>query len=186
MATSIQVKRGSTAKVAAYTPLSGELVLDTTTNKLYAGDGSTAGGKQVVASRAGVTDGSTASAGEVGQILTASGASTALTSGVQSDVINLALTAGDWDVTGVIRLIGSGSTITQIIAGTSTAASTASTFPNRDVRSGISLSGTQEFAIPLRRVNVSASTTLYLGLSVAFSGGTVTCDASQLTARRIR
>lgn len=45
MAASIQVKRGTTAKVAAYTPLSGELVLDTTTNKLIAGDGSTAGGK---------------------------------------------------------------------------------------------------------------------------------------------
>ncbi|MGL3999860.1 hypothetical protein ACR3LR_08575 [Pantoea eucalypti] len=44
MATSIQIKRGATAKVAAYTPLNGELVLDTTKNSLVAGDGSTAGG----------------------------------------------------------------------------------------------------------------------------------------------
>lgn len=55
MAASIQVKRGTTAKVAAYTPLSGELVLDTTTNKLYAGDGSTVGGKSITADAANIS-----------------------------------------------------------------------------------------------------------------------------------
>lgn len=45
--TTILVKRGATASVAAATPAAGELVLDTTTGQLYAGDGATAGGRQV-------------------------------------------------------------------------------------------------------------------------------------------
>lgn len=43
----LQLKRGVTAKVQAYTPRAGELVLDTTTSILYAGDGTTLGGKPV-------------------------------------------------------------------------------------------------------------------------------------------
>lgn len=44
MATLLQLKRGVTAKVQAYTPLEGELVLDTTTKELRVGDGTTPGG----------------------------------------------------------------------------------------------------------------------------------------------
>lgn len=44
MATVLQLKRGVTAKVQAYTPLEGELVLDTTTKELRVGDGTTPGG----------------------------------------------------------------------------------------------------------------------------------------------
>lgn len=44
MATILQLKRGVTAQVQAYTPLEGELVLDTTTKELRVGDGTTLGG----------------------------------------------------------------------------------------------------------------------------------------------
>lgn len=44
MAAVLQLKRGVTAKVAAYTPLEGELLLDTTTKELRVGDGTTPGG----------------------------------------------------------------------------------------------------------------------------------------------
>lgn len=44
MANVLQIKRGVTAKVQAYTPLDGELVLDTTTKELRVGDGTTPGG----------------------------------------------------------------------------------------------------------------------------------------------
>lgn len=43
----LQIKRGVTAKVKAYTPRAGELVLDTTTSILYVGDGTTLGGTPV-------------------------------------------------------------------------------------------------------------------------------------------
>lgn len=45
----LQIKRGVSANVGAYTPLSGELVLDTTTYKLKIGDGVTQGGRDVSA-----------------------------------------------------------------------------------------------------------------------------------------
>ena len=43
----LQIKRGTTTKVEGYTPLAGELVLDTTTFTLKAGDGTTPGGRGV-------------------------------------------------------------------------------------------------------------------------------------------
>lgn len=46
----LQIKRGTTTKVEAYTPLAGELVLDTTTFTLKAGDGTTPGGKPIIPS----------------------------------------------------------------------------------------------------------------------------------------
>ena len=46
----LQIKRGVSANVGAYTPLSGELVLDTTTYKLKIGDGVTQGGKPIIPS----------------------------------------------------------------------------------------------------------------------------------------
>ena len=47
----ILITRGTTDKVFSYTPTTGELVLNLDTNQLYAGDGSTLGGK-LVTSRA--------------------------------------------------------------------------------------------------------------------------------------
>ncbi|QGY29759.1 hypothetical protein [Pantoea cypripedii] len=45
MAASLQLKGGTAAKVAAYTPLAREVVIDTDNYRLVIGDGSTAGGK---------------------------------------------------------------------------------------------------------------------------------------------
>jgi hypothetical protein len=47
MATTIQIKRGTTAQVAAITPVSGEPVWDTTLKVLSLGDGATAGGVKI-------------------------------------------------------------------------------------------------------------------------------------------
>lgn len=43
----LQIKRGTTSAVTAYTPLAGELIMDTTTKYIYVGDGTTAGGVRV-------------------------------------------------------------------------------------------------------------------------------------------
>lgn len=45
----MQLKRGSTASVATYTPAMAELVLDTSLNQLHIGDGVTAGGYRIAA-----------------------------------------------------------------------------------------------------------------------------------------
>jgi len=44
MSEQLQLRRGTLAQVAAFTPQQGEVVVDTTYNKLHVGDGSTAGG----------------------------------------------------------------------------------------------------------------------------------------------
>ena len=44
MSEQLQLRRGTTSQVAAFTPQQGEVVVDTTLNKLHIGDGATAGG----------------------------------------------------------------------------------------------------------------------------------------------
>lgn len=43
----LQIKRGATTAVSAYTPLAGELVMDSTTKFVYIGDGTTVGGVRI-------------------------------------------------------------------------------------------------------------------------------------------
>lgn len=185
MATSIQVKRGTTAKVAAYTPLEGELVLDLTTKKLYAGDGSTAGGNQIVASRKGVTDGSSASAGEIGESVEATKSGVAVTSGVSFNAVSITLGAGVWDLTGVLGLSTSDAPITVIGLSTNTVSATGAGFPYGTQISLPSIASNQRAPLPVRIVNITSSTTYYLVGTAAFSTGTVTASG-YLYARRIR
>ncbi len=44
MSEQLQLRRGTAAQLAAFTPQAGELVVDTTNNRLVVGDGATAGG----------------------------------------------------------------------------------------------------------------------------------------------
>ena len=54
--TIIQIKRLTTTQRTGYTPPAGELVVDTTTDRLYRGDGTTAGGLAIRSSASGVTE----------------------------------------------------------------------------------------------------------------------------------
>lgn len=183
MASSIQVKRGTTANVAAYTPLSGELVLDTTTNKLYAGDGSTAGGVQVVASKKGVVDASAAASGEVGEVLTATGTLTSHTTATTRDLVALSLTPGDWEVSGRALYDVTSGSIATAITGIGTTSSSVDAWPNRVCTGGAS---SYDLSIPVRRrFNVSANTTIYLSGYCEISSGTVASNG-YLEARRVR
>lgn len=187
MATSIQIKRGVTAKVSAYVPLEGELVLDLTTKKLFAGDGTTPGGNPVVGSRKGVTDGSSAPAGEIGEVLSASSNSNpvTLTSGSASNLVQLTLTPGDWDVRGVGRFDPSTGSINAVSASWNTTSGTFAGFPDNSQVQGISAGGTQQILAPVKRINVTTNTVIYLvGLAVFNSG---TCAGKGfIEARRIR
>ncbi|MEB5707358.1 hyaluronate lyase N-terminal domain-containing protein [Pantoea anthophila] len=186
MAASIQLKRGATAKVAAYTPLSGEMVLDTTTNKLYVGDGSTAGGKQVVASRIGVTDSSSATSGEIGGETENTSSSVSISSsGAATNITSITLPAGDWDICGTLQFNGTASITTARVSINSTSA-TLKGFPyDCALNTTFTASTTNMIAAPLQRVNISASTTLYLIGLCNFASGSVTA-AGFIRARRVR
>lgn len=184
MATSIQIKRGVTAKVSAYVPLEGELVLDLTTRKLYAGDGSTAGGNQIVASRKGVTDATSAPGGEIGEVLSVTGTSTSLTTSTIASLCSMVLTPGDWEVSACITCTSSAG-MTSLTAGTNTSNSAISPFPDRLQLITAITAGTQAIPSTRRRYNVSANTTVYLNISAGFSSGTASAQG-YLEARRIR
>lgn len=91
MAASLQLKGGTAAKVAAYTPLAREVVIDTDNYRLFIGDGTTAGGKALtVASAAKWTTGRT---------FTFTGAATGSATSVDGSAdVSIALTLGAVDL----------------------------------------------------------------------------------------
>jgi hypothetical protein len=129
--------------------------------------------------KAGVTDGSEATAGNIGEVLTASG-SVALTNNTTATVATLTLTAGDWDVTGGVTFTISSAASSHYAAGIDGAFGTAiiATVPTG--------SGTWILSAgaPVRR-NVTASTAVALSAQTGFTSGSVSA-AGSVRARRMR
>ena len=136
----------------------------------------------------GITDGSNAAAGQVGEYLS-SVVSTAvtLTAGGYTVVGTLSLTAGDWDVWGEADFNLTTSSTQQIAAmiatttGQPNLGDAASRYQNV-----VNSAGGANFFVPmsLARINVSATTTLYLNMFIqnGMSGG----GTGKLCARRRR
>jgi hypothetical protein len=95
MAASLQLKRGTATAVAAYTPLAGEIVIDTTNYKLVIGDGSTLGGKPLVVSASSATS---ADKWTTARTLSFTGAATGTGSVDGSANVSFALTLGAVDL----------------------------------------------------------------------------------------
>lgn len=91
----LQLKGGSTAQVAAYTPAAREVVIDTTTYRIVIGDGTTAGGKPLNVSSA---TAATADKWTNARTLTFTGAATGSGSVDGSSNVNIALTIGNLDM----------------------------------------------------------------------------------------
>jgi hypothetical protein len=143
----------------------------------------------------GVIDGSNAVVGNLGEQLSASNtAGTALTTAVTANVATLALTAGDWSVSGVIGFAAGVNTIPTVLAAAVAVAS--ATLPTAaQVAAGTGnmtqygLTFTkgvgQTMQTGISRINVSAPTTVYLAAQSTFSGGTLTATG-YIAARRVR
>jgi hypothetical protein len=94
MAASLQLKGGTAAKVAAYTPLAREVVIDTDNYRLVIGDGTTAGGKALT-----VASAATAATWTTGRTFTFTGAATGSATGVDGSAnVSIALTLGAVDL----------------------------------------------------------------------------------------
>jgi len=143
-------------------------------------------GGSAVSGIKGVTDGSSAAAGMVGEFIqsivtNASGVS--VTSGVFTNVTSISLTAGDWDVTGNIFIHPTAST-TYAGGGASTTSASLGEFAA--LQAATSIAGVQiSLPIPMLRVSVSSTTTVYLVAQAGFGSGT--CKGSgRIQARRVR
>lgn len=139
-----------------------------------------------VAASAGITDASNASAGVVGEVLSATTTSTSMSNGVAVNLTSLTLTAGDWDVRASFRIVGTN--LGQILGGLNTTSATTPSFPNRYNFSFSSfITSTFSDCTPSIRINVNSSTTVYLAMAVGNSSSTATGTGDgYITARRIR
>jgi hypothetical protein len=137
----------------------------------------------------GVTNGSNAVPGNVGEYLTASGTTTAGSSAIVNPC-SLTLTPGDWDVQGSVSIsMPTGTTPTDINCGLTT-----TPLANAPVLQKTEIYATffgppgpaQDISSPRVRFNVSVSTVVYLSTGGVFSGTGPFTINGQITARRMR
>jgi len=135
----------------------------------------------------GVTDGSDAAAGKIGEYLTASFSGVAAVSNASLDVGSMPLPAGDWELSGAVRFISSGANVNAIQAWVNTVSASPPTMIGRSsviLQTGTMMSGTA-LATGGLRVSQAAAGTAYLSAAATFPSGTVTALGA-IQARRVR
>ncbi len=137
---------------------------------------------------AGITDASSASAGQVGEVstaITAVGTPVTLTSGTPANAISLTLPPGDWELNGMARFDPTAAAITQASGSWNTASSTFAGFPDNTQIQGLTGGGITQIPLPHRRYNISTTTTIYLVVLSVFGSGSCTARG-YIEARRTR
>jgi hypothetical protein len=144
----------------------------------------------------GTTAADSASAGDVGEVITgsvAAASAVSLTTVTTANVTSISLTAGDWDVRGnVCFTLASTTTMGYLSCGINTTSATLPTGPagiasiaGNGTNSTTDVTLAPSLNIAPVRVNVSATTTVYLVARAKFA--TSTCKAyGTIMARRMR
>lgn len=139
----------------------------------------------------GTTTNNNANTGSVGEFVTTSTLATSASSGVLLNATSMSLTAGDWDVTGVIQTNPTGTTTQQFVAAgisvTSAAFGTiASGFNNIAGMITGTLAGVSvNMSAPVTRISIASTTTVYLVAQSNFGISTMTVSGF-IRARRVR
>jgi hypothetical protein len=140
-----------------------------------------------LAINAGTTTNDSASAGDKGEVITSTVAAASpvgLTSTTVANVTSISLTAGDWDVFGMIGFIRGSGTCTGYIGGITTSSAGVPDESSAAEQTGISMTGNIREAVPVTRVSIASTTTYYLVAQAFFSGAY--SGFGRVTARRIR
>ena len=141
----------------------------------------------------GTTAADNAIAGTVGEFLTSTfGSAVSVMNGTITNIASLALTAGDWDVWGVLASNPAAGTVQTVFdGGISTANNTFPTFAGASSCGLFAWTGTAQastgllFQTGTLRINIASPATYYLNVYILFSVSTCTASG-QLYARRIR
>jgi hypothetical protein len=139
---------------------------------------------------AGTATNDSASAGVVGEYvssLIAVGSAVSLTTATAANVTSISLTAGDWDVAGVVNFSETTATVSARTAGISTTSATLPTDGSEGycgVQSTVT-SETNSIALTRKRITISGTTTVYLVGQATFSAGTA-AGFGTINARRVR
>lgn len=125
--------------------------------------------------------------GEAVQSLIATGSAVSLTTATAANVTSISLTAGDWDVYGIVNYTETTSTVTARSASISTTSATLAT-DGSEGNNGVQSTVTSEVnsITPMSvRISISGTTTVYLVAKATFSAGTAAAYGG-IRARRIR
>jgi hypothetical protein len=135
----------------------------------------------------GITNGSSASSGYVGEVITASNtAGTSLSTGTITSVISITLSAGDWDVSGYGSAASTSGTDNLTFVQTSLSTSnSAFQFPSTGFIGTPAPVYASAYSIPTQRFNVTTNTTIYVVVEAQFATGTVN-GTGYIFARRMR
>jgi hypothetical protein len=138
----------------------------------------------VAATRVGVTDGSTAPAGAIGQWMWVQGpAAVAMpANGTVVTLATLALTAGAWLVWGIAQVAGNYSTV---VAGVSPAAAQNGQMNVQHMHTP-AITSTQIVSVPFRPFNLAAAGNVFLTGWVTGGTGASSGQGCQLMAFRVR
>jgi hypothetical protein len=136
-----------------------------------------------IASRKGVTNGSNAAAGDIGEVLSAASGTITFPGGTWVNTITMTLTPGDWDVHGEARINVGAAAANNVAAATSNVA-TGPGGPGSyfQMMSSLIANGNNSFGLRSTRWNVTVNTTVYLPVYLASAGNGV----GILWARRAR
>lgn len=135
-----------------------------------------------------------ASAGDKGEYVEgtlAAASATSLSNGTAKDIISISLTAGDWDVTGIIYYHPAGTTTftrlySSISSTSNTISSTLGQYNDEAFNSVVlSSNGDHTHTVPCARLSLSATTTVYLVADAFFAVSTCT-GYGIIHARRVR
>jgi hypothetical protein len=140
----------------------------------------------------GTTTNDSAAAGLVGEYISSTiavGSAVSLTTGTAANVTSISLTAGDWDVTGVVDFrLAATSTVSYLQGSVSLVSATAGAqdtgFSNPySISAGLSVDAAE--VLPVSRLSLAATTTVYLVATAGFAISTLTAYGT-LRARRVR
>lgn len=132
-----------------------------------------------------------AAAGDIGEYVESIAAAVSAAATTQySDITTISLTAGDWDVSMVMLVDGTGVTITGVWDGGISIGTAGNAFSDRVTASnGYNINPvavpTNAWIIPSWRVSISATTTARMKLRTVYSAGTPSAYG-RLSARRMR
>lgn len=134
-----------------------------------------------------------AATGKVGEYISSqvlSGAAVALTSGSAVTITSISLTAGDWDVRGVVCFAPAGSTTVAQLAGASNTTTNALPTNTGDggefiLQATFATGGTEAHPVGVERYSINSTTTIYL---IGYSIFSVSTNSAygKIEARRIR
>ena len=132
-----------------------------------------------------------AASGYVGEFVTNTGTAVSVTTGSNTDICSISLSAGDWDVWGTVAIIPAGTTSTTFAAGwVSTSSVTFPTQPSPTVNAwvgsitGGGVQGYWNVNPSCTRIKLSAGATVYLSCYATFTISTLTVDGVIMARRR--